>query len=115
MAVFIEKPPVTSSNCYGTMKNASILMNVDWTTASVIACFPITMATWGRPKLPKNSILHCFFPSKLISKCCNFYLTIDLRRLLVCHMSKIILAMRRVAAPFKLPKQRGLIPLLATP
>jgi hypothetical protein len=25
------------------------------------------------------------------------------------------LAMRRVAAPFKLPKQRGLIPLLATP
>jgi hypothetical protein len=25
MAVFIEKPPVTSSNCYETMKNASIL------------------------------------------------------------------------------------------
>jgi hypothetical protein len=39
MAVFIEKPPVTSSNCYETMKNASILMklgtNVDWTIASV--------------------------------------------------------------------------------
>jgi hypothetical protein len=34
MAVFIEKPPVTSSNRYGTIKNASIMMklgtNVDW-------------------------------------------------------------------------------------
>jgi hypothetical protein len=42
MAVFIEKPPVTSSNCYETMKNASVLMklgtNVDWTIAYVIAC-----------------------------------------------------------------------------
>jgi hypothetical protein len=28
VAVFIEKPPVTSSNCYGTMKNASILMKL---------------------------------------------------------------------------------------
>jgi hypothetical protein len=28
MAVFIEKPPVTSSNCYETMKNASILMKL---------------------------------------------------------------------------------------
>jgi hypothetical protein len=45
MAVSIEKPPVTSSNCYETMKNtlyASILMklgtNVDWSIASVTAC-----------------------------------------------------------------------------
>jgi hypothetical protein len=42
MAIFFEKPPVTSSNCYATMKNASILMklgtNVDWTIAFVIAC-----------------------------------------------------------------------------
>jgi hypothetical protein len=42
MAVFIEKPPVTSSNCYETMKNVSILMKlgtkVDWTIASVTAC-----------------------------------------------------------------------------
>jgi hypothetical protein len=42
MAVFIEKPPVTSSNCYETMKNASILMklgtNADYTIASVTAC-----------------------------------------------------------------------------
>jgi hypothetical protein len=28
MAVFIEKPPVTSSNYYKTMKNASILMKL---------------------------------------------------------------------------------------
>jgi hypothetical protein len=41
MAVFIEKPLVTSSNCYKTIKNASILMklgtHVDWTMASVTA------------------------------------------------------------------------------
>jgi hypothetical protein len=39
MAVYIEKPPVTSSNCYETMKNASILIllgtNIDWTIAVV--------------------------------------------------------------------------------
>jgi hypothetical protein len=28
MAIFIEKPPVTSSNCYETMKNASMLMKL---------------------------------------------------------------------------------------
>jgi hypothetical protein len=42
MAVFIEKPPVTSSNCYETMKNASILIKlgttVDWTIAFVTTC-----------------------------------------------------------------------------
>jgi hypothetical protein len=42
MSVFIEKPHVTSSNCYETMKNASILMKlgtyVDWTIAFVTAC-----------------------------------------------------------------------------
>jgi hypothetical protein len=39
MAVLIEKPPVTSSNYYETMKNALILMklgtNVDYTISSV--------------------------------------------------------------------------------
>jgi hypothetical protein len=42
MAVFIENPPVTSKNCYETMKNASILMKLgtylDWTIAAVTAC-----------------------------------------------------------------------------
>jgi hypothetical protein len=28
MAVFIEKPPVTNSNMYKTMKNASMLMKL---------------------------------------------------------------------------------------
>jgi hypothetical protein len=28
MAVFIEKPHVTSSNCYETLKNASMLMKL---------------------------------------------------------------------------------------
>jgi hypothetical protein len=28
IAVFIEKLPVTSSNCYATLKNASILMKL---------------------------------------------------------------------------------------
>jgi hypothetical protein len=42
MAVFNEKPPVTSSKCYETMKNASILMklatNVNLAIASMTAC-----------------------------------------------------------------------------
>jgi hypothetical protein len=42
MDVFIEKPPVTSSNCYVTLKNVSILIklgiNVDWTIAFVTTC-----------------------------------------------------------------------------
>jgi hypothetical protein len=80
MAVFIEKPPVTSSNCYETMKNASILMklgtNLDYTIASVTACSIVNLLLpWQRgdvSKLSKITILHCVFPSKLISKCCNF-------------------------------------------
>jgi hypothetical protein len=28
MAVFIEKPPVTSSNCFETIKHASILIKL---------------------------------------------------------------------------------------
>jgi hypothetical protein len=69
MAVFIEKPPVTSSNCYETMKNASILMklgtNVDYTIAYVTACSMVNfLLPWQRggdvSKLPKITILHCF-------------------------------------------------------
>jgi hypothetical protein len=67
--VFIEKPPVTSSNCYETMTNASILMklgtNVEWTIASVTACSIVNLLLpWQRgdvSKLPKITILHCFF------------------------------------------------------
>jgi hypothetical protein len=65
--------------------------------------------------LPKITIFALFFPSKLISKCCNFsmnwdgvkgfsasvtsYLKIDLRPFLACHMSKIFLAMRGTPPP----------------
>jgi hypothetical protein len=64
MAVFNEKPPVTSSNCYETIKNASILMklgkNNDWTIASVTACSILNyLLPWhgngGRLKIAKNS------------------------------------------------------------
>jgi hypothetical protein len=55
MAVFIEKPPVTSSNCYEIMKNASILKklgtNVDWTKA---------MATGGCLTIAKNNYFAFF-------------------------------------------------------
>jgi hypothetical protein len=72
MAVFIEKAPVTSSNCYETMKNASILMklgtHVDWTIASTTACSIVNfLLPWQRgdvPKLRKITILHCFVPIK---------------------------------------------------
>jgi hypothetical protein len=73
--------------------------------------YPVTMEKGGRLKIVRknNTILHCFFPSKLSSKCCNFsmnwdrvkgfsalvtsYPKIDLRPFLVCHISKIFLAM----------------------
>jgi hypothetical protein len=42
MAVFIEKSPFTSSNCYKIIKTASIPIklgtNIDWTTAFVTTC-----------------------------------------------------------------------------
>jgi hypothetical protein len=83
--IAIEKPPVTSSNCYETIKNASLLMklgtNVDYTIASVTACSMVNfLLPWPRgdvSKWPKITILHCFFPSKLISKCCNFSMNWD--------------------------------------
>jgi hypothetical protein len=65
MAVFIEQSPVTSSNCYKTMKNTSILIklgtNVDWTIASVTTCSDLNfLLPWQRldiSKLPKITIL----------------------------------------------------------
>jgi hypothetical protein len=67
MAVFIEKPPVTSSNCYETMKNALILMklgtNVDWTIASVIV-YCLLPWQWGGLKIAKNHYFALFFSIK---------------------------------------------------
>jgi hypothetical protein len=64
MAIFIEKPPVTSSNYYETMKNASILIklgtNVGWTIAFVMTCSVLNfLLPWQRgdiSKLPKITI-----------------------------------------------------------
>jgi hypothetical protein len=78
MAVFIEKPPVTSSTeHYGTMKNALILMKINTSTDWKIASVLTFLLPWQRgnvSKLPKITILHCFFAhqNKLISKYCNF-------------------------------------------
>jgi hypothetical protein len=65
MAVFIEKAPDTSSNCYKTIKTVSILIklgiNVDWTIAYVTACpglnFLLPWQRWDISKLPKNTNL----------------------------------------------------------
>jgi hypothetical protein len=81
MAVFIEKPPATSSNRYETMENASIQMklgtNVDWTIASVTAWSILNFLLpwqWGGTSQNCQKALFCivFSPSKLISKRCNF-------------------------------------------
>jgi hypothetical protein len=80
MTVFIEKSPVSSSNCYKTIQTALILIklgtNVDWTIDFVTTCSVLNfLLLWQRvdiSKLPKVTILRRVFPSKLISKCCNF-------------------------------------------
>jgi hypothetical protein len=85
MDVFIEKPTVTSLNCYETMKNISVLMkhgiSVDWTIASVTACsiynFLLPWQQGNFSKLPKSLFCIAFFPSKLISKRCNFSIDWD--------------------------------------
>jgi hypothetical protein len=51
MAVFIEKPPVTSSDSYETIKDVSIFIklgtNVDWAKAFVRACSILNfLLTW---------------------------------------------------------------------
>jgi hypothetical protein len=65
MAVFIEESPVTSSNCYNTIKTASTLIklgtNVHWTIALATTCSGlIFLLPWQRgdiSKLPKITIL----------------------------------------------------------
>jgi hypothetical protein len=73
--------------------------------------------------LPKITILHWFFPSKLISKGCNIsmdwdrvkcfsalitrYLMINLGSFLASQKSKIFLAMRGTAASLQTPQTEG--------
>jgi hypothetical protein len=125
MAVFMEKSPVTCSNCYKTIKTASILIkhctNVDWITAFVTTCSGLNFLLpwqWGDiSKLPKITILCEFFPSKLISKCCYFsmdwdrvkcfsalvthYIMINLGSILASNNSKIFLSMRGTTTPLQ--------------
>jgi hypothetical protein len=71
--ILTEKPPLTSSNYYETMKNVSILIklgtNVDWTIAFITTCSVLNfLLPWQQgdiSKLPKLTILPQFFPSKL--------------------------------------------------
>jgi hypothetical protein len=73
MAIFTEKPPLTSSNCYDTMKNALILIklgtNVDWTIAFVTTCLVLNfLLLWQRgdiSKLPKITFCLAFFHRNL--------------------------------------------------
>jgi hypothetical protein len=73
MTVFTEKPPVTSSNCYETMKNASILIklgtNVNWRIAFVTTCSVLNfLLPWQRgdiSKLPKSLFCLEFFHQNL--------------------------------------------------
>jgi hypothetical protein len=59
-AFFIEKSPVTSSNCYKTIKTALILIklgtNVDHCLCNNMLSlnFPVTMATRGHLKIVKK-------------------------------------------------------------
>jgi hypothetical protein len=60
MAVFTEKPPISSSNSYESMKNASILIqlgtNVDWTIAFVTTCSVLNfLLPWQRGDISKLS------------------------------------------------------------
>jgi hypothetical protein len=94
--------------------------------------FPVTMATRGRLKIAKITILSRPFPSKFISKWCNFsrdkdrvkcflalvtrYLMVDLGSFLASHKSKTFLAMRRdYRPPSNPPNRKENNPLLATP
>jgi hypothetical protein len=75
LAVFIEKPPETSSNCYETIKKC---LKTDKTWLHHSLCngmlnrkFPVTMATGDVPKFPKITILHCLFFSFKVLKLLN--------------------------------------------
>jgi hypothetical protein len=63
---YLQKPPVTSSNCYETMKNASIVIklgtNVDCLCNDMLSLnFPVTMATRGHLKIAKNHYFALIF------------------------------------------------------
>jgi hypothetical protein len=104
LAVYIEKPPVTSLNCYETIKDASMFIRLLW-IGMLNLKFPVTMVTRGHLKIARNHYFALFFfPSKHILKCCDssmdwervkgfsalvtYYLLIDLRFILASNKSK---------------------------
>ena len=139
MPVFAEKPPLASSNCHKTVKNASIVIklgiSVDWSIDFVTACSMLNLLLpWQRggiSKVPKITILHRFFHSKLISK--RYYFLLDGVRdkgfstLITCclkinqrpfpasHKSKFFLSDEGGQAPLQTPWQRGAHPPSGTP
>jgi hypothetical protein len=139
MAVFIEKPPETSSNCYGTIKNA---FNTDetwhkcWLHHSLCHSmlnpkFSVPMATGERLKIAKNHYFALFFSKCCISKCCNFSMNWDRvktfqRQLLVTLRSiwghfmpvtcpKFSWRWGGLRSPSNSPNRIGHIPILANP
>jgi hypothetical protein len=121
----------TSSNCYKTIKKASILFklgtNVDWTIAFVTAysIFFKISCNHGNEGTSQNHYFVMIFPSKLISKYCNFLMDWDRVQgfsALVTRYLKVslwpFLASQRVKSPefswrwgglpnpFKPPKQK---------
>jgi long-subunit fatty acid transport protein len=73
MAVFIEKSPVTSSNCYNTIKTALTLItlgtNVSWTITLATTGLGLNfLLPWQRgdiSKLPKNHYFALIFFIKI--------------------------------------------------
>jgi hypothetical protein len=85
MVVVIKKYSVSSSNCYKTIKTASIPIilgtNVGWTIYLVTTCSVLNfMLPWqrGTSQNCHKSLFHVdCFPSKLILNCCNFLMDWD--------------------------------------
>jgi hypothetical protein len=71
MAVFIEKSPVTSSNCYKTTSTLINLgTNVDWTIAFVTTCSDLNfLLPWqrgrGHLKIAQNHYFALAFSIKI--------------------------------------------------
>jgi hypothetical protein len=71
MAIFIGKSPVTSSNCYKTIKTASILIKlgtyVNWTIDFVTTSskFHVSIATRGHLKIAENHYFALIFSIKI--------------------------------------------------
>jgi hypothetical protein len=122
MAVFIEKPPVTSSNSYETRKNASILIklgtNDDWTIAFVTTCSVLNfLLPWQQEnisKLPQNHYFASSFSIKIYFKVLQLLKGLRWSQRIFSVGYTVPYerpgAMRGTSASFKPPKQKGAHP-----